>query len=484
VSTQINVTVDSGGLAERAKQQQEAARQAQLEKERSLNLSAEALDQRVAAQAAKGLSIDGKPLYAADTKQPQIERRPAANRQSLIKISRFYARYGDNAQYLISGDGAQEVAFNLPPALQIPTFPVLENDSPYPLIPFPPATSLQLIAQRDTLESEAPQINYIETYIKRRVVHTKSSSSLLSLPLGSGNMLIVRFRYFAYASVFTRHYWNRRDVRDDSIPLYSLTLEDQSFTAETETDWVEQEDWIGAIVGEKIARAVVITDSLKQAIKNESVSSEPFTTYGTSSLVCNYAANDTNPEQNGNYSTGIYQCIGYPGTYGYTFYNNVNDKGPAVALTADSPLAKGKTFKAVNPRFSAYGLSSSGGSYYTEFSGTPISWFDVDSDVTRAQMENASTHEQLRSVQLQGGSVLGDLLKPKQYINFSPLPVAWAGQSFTGSVTVYPANSDPGWRGKVRVNDQFLEQYDVHYISDWGQSGFCQQQAARYGITL
>jgi hypothetical protein len=80
VSTQINVTVGSGGLSDKARQLQTAARQAQLEKERTINLSAEALDKRVAAQAAKGLSPDGLPLYGTSFKQPQIERRPAASR--------------------------------------------------------------------------------------------------------------------------------------------------------------------------------------------------------------------------------------------------------------------------------------------------------------------------------------------------------------------------------------------------------------------
>jgi hypothetical protein len=80
MSTKINVTVGSGGLSDRAKQQQQAARQAQLERERTINLSAEALDKRVAAQAAKGLSLDGQPLYGTPFRQPQIERRPAANR--------------------------------------------------------------------------------------------------------------------------------------------------------------------------------------------------------------------------------------------------------------------------------------------------------------------------------------------------------------------------------------------------------------------
>ncbi len=97
MSTQINVTVDSAGLAERVKEQQVAARQAQLEKERTLNLSAEAFDQRVAAQAAKGLTIDGKALYNPYTEESQTERRPAANRSgygALLTGPFVYSSYG------------------------------------------------------------------------------------------------------------------------------------------------------------------------------------------------------------------------------------------------------------------------------------------------------------------------------------------------------------------------------------------------------
>ena len=98
MSTQINVTVGSGGLSDKARQLQTAARQAQLEKERTLSMSAEALDKRVAAQAAKGLSPDGQPLYGTNTAVPQIERRPAASRLGGLDIllvpSQDYNSYG------------------------------------------------------------------------------------------------------------------------------------------------------------------------------------------------------------------------------------------------------------------------------------------------------------------------------------------------------------------------------------------------------
>ncbi len=80
MSTQINVTVGSGGLSDKAKQLQTAARQAQLEKERTAQTEAEATDKRIAAQAAQGLSPDGQPLYSLGFEQPQIVRRPAAFR--------------------------------------------------------------------------------------------------------------------------------------------------------------------------------------------------------------------------------------------------------------------------------------------------------------------------------------------------------------------------------------------------------------------
>jgi hypothetical protein len=61
MSTQINVTVDSGGLSEQARQQQAAARQAQLEKERTRNTEAEATEKREARLEREGVGLDGQP---------------------------------------------------------------------------------------------------------------------------------------------------------------------------------------------------------------------------------------------------------------------------------------------------------------------------------------------------------------------------------------------------------------------------------------
>jgi len=80
VSTQINVTVDSGGLRARAKQQQNAARQAQLERERTQRVEAEGRTQRDAKRAAEGNAPDGRPSVDTGTPAPEIYGYPAANR--------------------------------------------------------------------------------------------------------------------------------------------------------------------------------------------------------------------------------------------------------------------------------------------------------------------------------------------------------------------------------------------------------------------
>jgi hypothetical protein len=80
VSTQISITVGSGSLIEQAKQQQLAARQAQLEKDRQQRVETQGTEQRNAKLAAEGKAPNGSPLFGLGLNQPDIERRPAANR--------------------------------------------------------------------------------------------------------------------------------------------------------------------------------------------------------------------------------------------------------------------------------------------------------------------------------------------------------------------------------------------------------------------
>lgn len=82
MSTQINVTVGSGGLPDKAKQQQQAARQAQLEKERQRRIEAEGADKRNARLAADGRNVQGQSLTGTPNAAPRPQDEPAAFRSA------------------------------------------------------------------------------------------------------------------------------------------------------------------------------------------------------------------------------------------------------------------------------------------------------------------------------------------------------------------------------------------------------------------
>jgi hypothetical protein len=85
MSTNINITVGDNALLDRAQQQQAANRQAQLQKEATLRLEAEATAARTAALANQGRDANGNPIAGVPFSQPGIDRRPAAYRFAPIE---------------------------------------------------------------------------------------------------------------------------------------------------------------------------------------------------------------------------------------------------------------------------------------------------------------------------------------------------------------------------------------------------------------
>jgi hypothetical protein len=111
MTTQINITVDSGGLADRAKQQQAAARQAQLQKEASLRLETQANAARAIALATQGRDTNGNLATSTAFRQPEIDRRPAANRSGQgLNLGHLW-QFGD-IQNQVKNTGIQSAQFN------------------------------------------------------------------------------------------------------------------------------------------------------------------------------------------------------------------------------------------------------------------------------------------------------------------------------------------------------------------------------------
>ena len=92
MGTQINVTVDRGGLLERNKQQTNANRQARLEQDAQSDTEAEAQQKRTERLAADGLNADGTPKVSSYPKTQRADPQPAAFRTgSKVYMGPLYA---------------------------------------------------------------------------------------------------------------------------------------------------------------------------------------------------------------------------------------------------------------------------------------------------------------------------------------------------------------------------------------------------------
>jgi hypothetical protein len=174
MSTSINITVGDSGLLDRAKQQQSASRQTQLNREAATQLEAQATAARTTAFAAQGRDASGNLIIGRPFRQPQIDRRPAANRR------------GGLVQWLVTPTDAQLTAQvrNIKPfALQTPEAP---NQFIYPVI-FSPAggpggrAALEGTPRPNTISSNfAYTFNFLE-YFKEPNLQSFTCEALVNI---------------------------------------------------------------------------------------------------------------------------------------------------------------------------------------------------------------------------------------------------------------------------------------------------------------
>lgn len=104
MSTQINVTVDSGGLRRRDQQQRQALRLGKLESDNQRKVEARATDARTAELRKALLGTDGKPLYGTPPSTATRSEEPAAFRNGMSNPSFVLVPHRDyNADKTITG---------------------------------------------------------------------------------------------------------------------------------------------------------------------------------------------------------------------------------------------------------------------------------------------------------------------------------------------------------------------------------------------
>ena len=504
-STQINVTVGSGGLSDKAKQLQTAARQGQLEKERQQRVEAEGTEQRNSKLKAEGKAPDGSPLYSVPFNQPQIDRRPAANRQG-DALPYFYWKAAFNSEAerteytLKSGDGVASSTYT--PTTKDLQFAIRDQLAPLAqTLPIDASWSVSdptnytgTEATRTTIVLQTSPARYlitIEGYQAERDISVLSAEREFLLPMGDDTALFIAYRQEAGKSSRREYYY--RLYRTHFVgPFNSIgALITEELQAATYLNFEEISPRtvtdVGCFrIGHKVSSRVAVPTALSLAIDNLIPESEEITDTYTAYLP------DCGAPSGG--------CIGFP---------------PSGEITVDTrPLAwvnqEDYGVQSGIPRNLGYGITYQGS--IPDFQCSPAAWFAI-SDKNNDKIFSYGNHINIETpLQPISGASFVSLFTPGKYIGLpteikgafgveyaldlslasSPRPLKYSSSEYmSGSVysEAYPYTL-PAWRtsalkipSSAAVNptpDQFWRR---SFIYDWGQPGFCRQQKSLYGIT-
>jgi hypothetical protein len=211
MSTNINITVGNSGLLDRAKQQQAASRQTQLNREAATQLETQATAARTAAFAAQGRDLNGNLITGAPFTQPQIDRRPTATRRvNGYPVTLFYLSlriFGETVDVLTSTRLAT-ASLEVPSAdsLLLPGFSAWQG-----LVDI----NNVLVATKGSLSSFPIVNNDSETIWKLETLYLLYTQDSFILPI-NGNTAI-----YCFWEKAERRLWEFTLIRDNTTGTYS-----------------------------------------------------------------------------------------------------------------------------------------------------------------------------------------------------------------------------------------------------------------------
>jgi hypothetical protein len=499
MSTNINIMVGDKALLDRAKQQQTANRQAQLQKEATLRLEAEAT---AAALANQGRDANGDLITGAPFTQPEIDRRPAASRSDPEKVGYFWLQdtgvIVDGLQYqkviLASGDGLQvaEATFENPtissyltstrPTGILPSAPpeweysttgnwgtLLDflygvpqsTDIPveaksYTKLTGPPGGTLSVpcIPSPDLVEVLDPRYDppisrsfYPTTKSnKRYAIYPKAASitRYVILPLGKGVAL-----YAQYYVGKARHDYLTIEESTTYTPV-SIGLDGKltvqvasSFSSATTTySPTEFEECICFIVSrkkvEQITAPPLLLEQFRSLVGTISESTETIY-YGIPSDYTNnlppFNCSFTLSSGTGTIYTFTSSSFIHPVT-------GISTPGYTFSWDGWSFVRQGEVVfpggEAPYCEYSEYGLTYEGESDDGFEGGTPLSWYFMDSHEAGISIRDAVTHEDIRAVTSAG--INGTVGSKLPYAKYMGLPYDIRTKLPANNVKIYEAN--------------------------------------------
>jgi hypothetical protein len=468
MSTQINVTVDSGGLADEDKQQRQSMRWAKLEKDGKSLVYRTGLDERGKALNQQGKDPTGKPKPS--TPAPVLRRdEPAAFRfGKTLPYFYFLADYdsttGSWTYTITSGNRNLTQTYVSPALVTIENANLGTRDTSKTgfaseiLINYGTGTGLypDLIRQL----RRGTEIDY-STYSSDRRVSWCA-------PLGNGKaILVIKHAGYVERTDWTHiTYYDRYVNFDNTFNASHFISFEKTYTDNPIQTWDEAKAYI---VGYDSLQEITVPPALNAALNTGfwGPVNQESGSYGLSEYVVDSIGNK----------------IGYPvdgdpilevSYTGFVYSQNPNDEGNYDI-----------TFLPQN-----YGFRTG---LYRAF--TPINWYQLDTSVRYALRvalvgpSDSAKHDAYRPQTIDGVSVATAIgTKYMAVFDNNQLvdrnPYKWLGDAPTGtgypSLTATPVRWEKD--SSTKIKKQAASQGGQCFIYDWGNPGFCRQQAAKYGL--
>lgn len=548
MTTRINVNVDQQALLQRSREQTQSNRWAFLEGQNRSKVGKEAERQRDANRAARGLTADGSMYNNRLRQLPQRPDPAAwrTGKQLGYFWLRQTTQSANGMTYrklvVTSGDGSKTAEATLTnptvfsylnatrPAMPASGFEYATNyysntlaliNSPYYAYPlkFPNSArdyrettadlsttcltdaSVSLTAPDGFVVNVSARHNSRKIFAVYDVSNSRERS--LALPLGKDVALVAWY----YAGAAHHRYLTITETTTSTpaavsnSPRTITTNVTRSYTSTVQKLSPTQfEECICFLVSrtraEKIEPPPLIVQQFRSLVGTPATKTE--TAYFEAALGCSTL--DFNGQYQETFSYSGYPTFTSPATgastRGNTFtYDDIYFERSGALEAADSNSTL---------NYGAYGLLYKGSVDSTTVGATPLSWFHLDSRNAGASIANATTHQALRAVSSAGiTGTVGDKLSYKKYLGLPYYPSIMGakvlegdqkafkanGGSFNGSLSDenYQYGNSP-WLSATLLIKQAQSQPSgspqLYFVYDWGNAGFCREQATRYGISV
>ena len=449
MSTQINITVDSGGLSRKAKQQTTVNRLLKMEDDHQKKVGNEAMDKRTDVLKAKQLGPDGRPFYGTQLPLSTRKEELAAWRRSdylpyfwyhqtfvsvdgksYLKLSVYSGDLAESAEYTFSSPStSSHLSSTVPTLPAAPNWPNVadfftglppnelglgkdyreqqDNGGGVKDVCITNGSSVLLTAPDGYTAYQSPKRTRRQAY--GYWTAQSSRQRLLMLPLGNKKALVLayirqaahnRVASFSEESITTPISIGNQVVPGNNFSriVTTNTSFSHGFSVEVK-DEIDQEECVCFLVSQTSATIIAtpplllskLREHVGQLVRVNKTGTFTFMNACPTVALDYYTYNHSYPSG----STFVDPITGATKngfTYSYVDFAFQREN----ESVADVDFNNGDS----QMKYAGYGLMDKGS--YVSFAACPLGWYYLDSVNSATEIVTATTHEQLRAVHAPG----------------------------------------------------------------------------------